>query len=356
MKSWMLVLCFVLGTIMLGARQPDIELRLEVMDDADGYKVLYFGVDSMATDTLDSILGEVELPPFPPTGAFEARFIGDDIGLPTLGQGTYRDFRNSEIDLDSTVAFELRFQVGKGSKIKIKWTWPEEASATLQDIITGDLIRKPMLGTDSLVVDNPGAFFKLKMTAMRRSIVPVELSRFQAQAFGRHVLLTWHTESESNNLGFEIQRSRDGVDFSRIGFVAGAGTTTQPQDYSFRDVNAHYGTFYYRLKQLDTNGAFHVSHQIRVTLMPPETYELAQNFPNPFNPETTIRYTLPTATHVKLSVFDLSGTSVANLVDELKNAGLHDVVWQPKDQPSGVYFYKLETNEQVKVKKMLFVK
>ena len=96
----------------------------------------------------------------------------------------------------------------------------------------------------------------------------------------------------------------------------------------------------------------------------PATYFLAQNFPNPFNPSTTIRYELPKASHVTLKVYNMLGQEVAQLVDEMQDAGFKSVEWdarqgaggQASNLPSGVYFYKLTAGSFVDVKKMLFVK
>jgi hypothetical protein len=93
----------------------------------------------------------------------------------------------------------------------------------------------------------------------------------------------------------------------------------------------------------------------------PTAYALLQNYPNPFNPSTTIEFALPHRDFVKLSVSNIIGQEVAVLVNEEKGAGYHRVVWDAEVLPSGIYFYRLETNYRgstsiVAVKKMLLVK
>lgn len=89
---------------------------------------------------------------------------------------------------------------------------------------------------------------------------------------------------------------------------------------------------------------------------PPKEYALFQNFPNPFNGITRIQFHLPQPTHVRLTVYDLLGQQVARLVDEDRPEGRYEVAYNLPSLASGVYFYKLETNEYVEWKKMSVVR
>jgi len=88
----------------------------------------------------------------------------------------------------------------------------------------------------------------------------------------------------------------------------------------------------------------------------PTQFELAQNFPNPFNPTTKIQYTLGKNTNVEISVYDLLGQKVATLVNEYQNGGSHKIVWDASGASAGVYFCQMKTNGLVETKKMLLVK
>jgi hypothetical protein len=88
----------------------------------------------------------------------------------------------------------------------------------------------------------------------------------------------------------------------------------------------------------------------------PAEYTLDQNFPNPFNPATTINYSLPEATHAKIEVYNILGQKVAILVDEFKEAGYHSYVWRADRMPSGIYFYRITADEFAKTRKMLIIK
>lgn len=88
----------------------------------------------------------------------------------------------------------------------------------------------------------------------------------------------------------------------------------------------------------------------------PVEFNLAQNYPNPFNPSTTIKFSIPKASEVSLTIYDALGREVAKLVDEQKAAGTYSVDWNASNNASGIYFYRITTNEHVQVKKMVLVK
>lgn len=145
------------------SQTPAVDMILTVTDDAGAKQELHLGLDPNATVNIDTALGENELPPFPPGGVFEARFIGDDISLSTLGQGSYKDFREGNSGHSGTKTHELRFQPGTGSTIKIVWNFPEGVTGILQDLLGGVVVNKTMAGNDSVVVANPSAINKLTL-------------------------------------------------------------------------------------------------------------------------------------------------------------------------------------------------
>jgi len=87
-----------------------------------------------------------------------------------------------------------------------------------------------------------------------------------------------------------------------------------------------------------------------------DTYELHQNYPNPFNPKTQISYSLPQADYVMLEVYNVLGQRMAVLVDGQQSAGEHTVSWDATNFASGLYFYRIATNEFIQTKKMLLTK
>ena len=86
------------------------------------------------------------------------------------------------------------------------------------------------------------------------------------------------------------------------------------------------------------------------------TFNLKQNYPNPFNPITRIQYSVSEKSNVTLAIFNPLGEKVTALVDEIKDTGSYEVIWNAEGFPSGVYFYKIETEKYVDVRKMLLLK
>ena len=189
------------------------------------------------------------------------------------------------------------------------------------------------------------------------NILPVELSSFTAQLSENKVLLTWSTETETNNLGFEIQRTSDSTNWITIGFKEGNGTTTEPQNYLYEDnISEFYNSvLQYRLKQIDYDGSYDYSEVAEVVINSLD-YNLSQNYPNPFNPSTKISWQSPVSAHQTLKVYDVLGNEVATLVNEFRNAGSYEVDFDASKLSSGVYFYKLQAGDFVQTKKMLLMK
>lgn len=184
-------------------------------------------------------------------------------------------------------------------------------------------------------------------------VVPVELSSFSATSTTNGVLLEWATASETNNRGFEVERS-NGTEFSTVAFVDGKGTTTSASSYSYTDeVSA--GKYTYRLKQIDFDGTTTYSNEVEVDLSP-ASYNLSQNFPNPFNPSTVIRYAMPVAGNVTLNVYNALGQKVAELVNGFMPAGEHSVNFSAANLTSGVYFYEIQAGEFRSMRKMQLIK
>ncbi len=155
--------------------------------------------------------------------------------------------------------------------------------------------------------------------------LPVELSSFTAQALDQKIILRWTTATELNNNGFEIQRKVAESDFATVGFVRGEGTTTNQKQYSYIDKDLVDGKYFYRLKQVDYNGSYEYSNVIEVDVRSLNEYALEQNFPNPFNPTTTIGYVLKEKSNAKLILLNAIGEEIAVLVNEEQDKGYHKV-------------------------------
>lgn len=84
-------------------------------------------------------------------------------------------------------------------------------------------------------------------------------------------------------------------------------------------------------------------------------FELYQNFPNPFNIETTIRYHIPVSSYVELKVFAMLGCEIVTLIDEVKNAGMHEIKFHANKLETGIYLYRIKACNFVCIKKMILL-
>jgi len=171
--------------------------------------------------------------------------------------------------------------------------------------------------------------------------IPVELTSFTAIADNGIVELSWITATETNNQGFEVQRSAGG-EFETLAFVEGHGTTTESQAYAYNDGSVNTGTYTYRLKQVDFDGTFEYSNAIEVDVPAPAIFALDQNYPNPFNPSTKIEFRLAVDSKVSMTVFNVLGQEVASLLNGNLVAGSHQVNFDASLLNSGVYMYRIE--------------
>ena len=187
-------------------------------------------------------------------------------------------------------------------------------------------------------------------------IIPVELTSFKANVSESNVVLEWTTATETNNMSFEIQRRNEDSKYQKIGYVPGHGTTIQIQNYSYVDSKVLSGNYFYRLKQIDFLGTYEYSDEIEVEVNGPLTFVLEQSYPNPFNPSTLIKYSVPKNGFVKLSVYNLVGEEVNLLVSGQVDAGFYEIEFDATSLPSGIYFYRLQAGNKVETKKMILLK
>jgi photosystem II stability/assembly factor-like uncharacterized protein len=189
------------------------------------------------------------------------------------------------------------------------------------------------------------------------SFVPVELVSFSVEVFSSNVTLSWITATELNNYGFDIERKNaESMDWIKIGFVSGKGSTAETQYYSYTDNTVPVGKYVYRLKQLDYSGNFKYSGEVEVTILPANQFVLSQNYPNPFNPVTHISYSIPENAFTTLKVYDILGNEIQTLVNRELSAGSYEVEFNAKDLPSGVYIYKIISGKYTKTLKMNLLK
>ena len=175
------------------------------------------------------------------------------------------------------------------------------------------------------------------------------------------VLLEWATETETNNLGFGVERKTEPTGkWGELGFLPGAGTSVEPKKYSYLDRESDPGEYTYRLKQTDTDGSFVYSKQVSVAVNMPGSFVLWQNYPNPFNPSTSIPLFIPADYNgtVTARIFNTLGQQVRLLHDDILETGRHEIEWDGLDDAgqavvSGVYIYSIEAGGMVAQRRMI---
>jgi len=199
--------------------------------------------------------------------------------------------------------------------------------------------------------------------------LPVELSSFTATVQGNTIVLNWQTESETDNLGFILERAAGNSAWQPIASyktnpaLKGHGNSTTTTTYTFTDNTVAAGTEYrYRLGDVNVAGTVTMHSPIAVTTTAlPQSTVLFNAYPNPFNPETTIKYNLHQDAQVTIAVYDLLGRNVKTLIDEQQAAGSYHTIWNGTDEAgakaaSGAYIIRMQTNEITQTQKVLLLK
>ena len=189
--------------------------------------------------------------------------------------------------------------------------------------------------------------------------LPVELTSFAAHLENGVSRLRWNTATETNNYGFFVLRSTDGDLWQEIGFVPGAGSSAVPLSYRFEDKKTPHASdkIYYRLRQMDRDGSLEYSSVVMVHNSMVTAVEITDAYPNPFNPTTTVSYTLNVETSVRISLVDMSGKTVQVISDwGIGNAGSHSVMIDAGSLASGKYLVLLQTPQNQSVRQVVLMK
>ncbi|MFT5822414.1 MAG: hypothetical protein ACI8ZM_003670 [Crocinitomix sp.] len=172
-------------------------------------------------------------------------------------------------------------------------------------------------------------------------LLPTELLSFSVEEMPGNIAINWVTASEKNNNYFNVERSADGINFSSIGKINGAGNSTQTLNYSFFDDNPLIGMSYYRLKQTDYDGATTYSNTKSVACDFTNGL-LFSVYPNPFSGETTI-HIAKKVKDSKLVIFD----SYGHIIKQITNISEQTFTLHCEDLSRGIYFINLMRNGKI---------
>jgi hypothetical protein len=196
-----------------------------------------------------------------------------------------------------------------------------------------------------------------RWTAAATNALPIELLSFQGIAKKGYNLLTWQTASETNNKGFDIEASKDGrpEEWQKIGFVAGNGTTTQAQRYTFEDNSSEcplWGFRGYRLKQLDFDGRFEYSKTISV-IRKTGKFNLLSLSPNPTSSDLNVVFENSQNDNTQtINVLDVFGRIVLSQNIETSK-GIHSTTLDMNSLSAGTYFVQLQNGTASTMKKVI---
>ena len=202
--------------------------------------------------------------------------------------------------------------------------------------------------------------------------LPVELTSFELLDIRNDgITLQWITESEKNNLGFNLDRKTPIADWIQIATyvthpaLQGQGSVSHQTIYTFTDNTFQENeTYDYRLSDVDYDGnvKYHNLQLMGVSSSNfPDKFVLYPNHPNPFNPITTLEFELPKTSFVNLMIYDIIGNIVKQLVNNDLSSGRKSVQWDATNnqgQPvsAGVYLYTIQAGDFVDAKKMILLK
>jgi hypothetical protein len=207
--------------------------------------------------------------------------------------------------------------------------------------------------------------------------LPVELTVFSAECKSGAVVLTWRTESETENLGFIIERQlrvtsselrvadwEEIASYVSNNSLAGHGSTSEAHDYSYTDAAVVPGaTYRYRLADVDYGGAvmWHKEVEVKVEAKSgqiPEGFTLLPVYPNPFNASFTVSMTLHEQREVAIALYNMVGQRVMNILDAKLSAGDYNYTVKTDALSSGVYFLKLALDSQdyIQTQKIILLK
>lgn len=251
------------------------------------------------------------------------------------------------------------FGPGAGTAGRVNW------SSQLSDSATATYSLSRIFARTS-AVSNLILYDWMPENAASDPPLPVQISSFTGTPLNQRVHLRWMTVTEVNDSGFFVQRKLEGAstwDELPNSFVPGNGTTHDPHQYEFVDSSVSVGSWFYRLRQVSTNGAQYLSGSIQVDVLAsvgetvPTVFALFQNYPNPFNPSTEIKFSVEKTGRAFLEVFNVLGQRIATIFDGQAEAGRFCIVkFDGTHFGTGVYFYRLQSGDRSDLKKFMLLK
>jgi len=315
------------------------------------------------------------------TGNFAVFGNNNTSGISTSDLGsvgsTNRTGRIWQVDESGTVAGTITIDISdatsnaghsSGTASNYRLLYRSSTSGDFSSAATGASISGDVVSFTSVSLAD--GYYALG--AQSDASLPVELTSFEVlDTRDNGITLHWITESEINNLGFILDRRTPTIDWIEIAsFVThpelqGQGSVSHQTIYTYTDNTVTDDeTYDYRIADVDYDGNKEYHSLQLMGISPasiPSTYVLHQNYPNPFNPITTIRYEIPEASLVNITIYDMMGRIVNNLVSSQQNTGYKSIQWNAANNlgepvSAGLYLYTIQAGEFRQTKKMVLLK
>ena len=297
----------------IAAFQDDLE-QLGLADRVLGMTFSEFGRRIRSNDSMGTDHGTAA-PMF---------LFGNCVSGSILGQNPTID---TQVDQNEGVPMQYDFRDVYGSVLT---DWFEVPESEVRDILYPNFVRLP--------VANGCA-----------SSLPVDLLDFTATGQSKKIELRWQTTREENNEGFDVERSTDGRNFTKIGFVAATGVDASGvRSYQLEDHDVTTGPlYYYRLRQRDLDGSFEFSsiRSARLKGSAIGEWTIGHAYPNPAVDQTTIQIYAPTDTGLSYSVFNAAGQRVMNDSTQLIGGRDNQVSIRLGRLPAGTYSVRFATDK-----------
>ena len=181
------------------------------------------------------------------------------------------------------------------------------------------------------------------------AVLPVTLSDFKGYEKNNDGILNWQTAQEANSVGFDIEKSVDGLNFTKIGFVKSTGTGVRKTNYDFTDPSLSAYVQYYRLKQMDNNGDFTYSKIVTITTSPNKLSIVKRT--NPFSSALQIGFNKSIADNCTVELFDLSGRLIFTAKPNIFASDM--TIDMPSSLNNGIYMAKITVGKQQFVEKLM---
>ena len=240
------------------------------------------------------------------------------------------------------------------------------ASPSCSGTITVNTVAKAPTGTNSWALegtDCTNGFYRNALTSFSDFVIigsdtpfPVEGMELSAHPLQNKILLTWSTNLEVNNKGFEIERSTDGLNFQKIGWKDGSGNSQTIKNYQFEDTKVNYNQkYYYRLKQMDYDGNYRYSNVAEAILNTYETFVISPLYPNPTNGNAYVNVYCAEKQDLSVRVYNSIGQLVLQYTHTLP-AGNTQVELATHSLANGIYQVEFNMNGQKQTRKLSITK